>query len=91
MSNKIDIDKINAKVHARPKPRKAKDLMDGDFALCLAYLEIEKMQSNVNYYFGGEVEFLTLEDVLDKIKEMLDVATLGDIDWEDVKKAPMRI
>jgi hypothetical protein len=26
-----------------------------------------------------------------KILEMLDVATLGDIDWEDIKKAPMRI
>jgi hypothetical protein len=32
-----------------------------------------------------------LERAQDLIMEMLDFATLGDIDWEDVKKAPMRI
>lgn len=92
MSNKTDIDKIKAKVSADPKPRKAKDLMDGDFALCLAYLEIEKalrrkVNSLDNYQIGYSDGFIESGHV---ILEMLDVATLGDIDWEDIKKAPMR-
>lgn len=84
MSNKTDIDKI--------KPRKAKDLMDGDFALCLAYLEVENDKDmacgHSDDFDYGMIE--GLEHAQNSILEMLDIATLGDIDWEDVKKAPMR-
>jgi hypothetical protein len=73
--------------------RKAKDLMDGDFALCLAYLEIEKFYNNSTlhfseYYIEGYMNGLEIS--MEAIKDMLDVATLGNIDWEDIKKAPMR-
>lgn len=65
--------------------RKAKDLSDADLALCMAYLEMSKVLYKCQDSTPGIIQALLI------IEDMLDCATLGNIDFEDVKKAPMRI
>jgi hypothetical protein len=69
--------------------RKTKDLTDKDLYLCEIYINIENIaQEKV---IKGEQQYvLGLASALLTIENMLGINNAGGIDWEDIKKAPMR-